>query len=306
VADRLARAGETLRLGSFFPLLAWETGRGWALDPPTTGFAEASVSPAADFDVRVSAPAGDRVLATGKRIGPSRWRARGVRDFALAVGRFDIARRPVRAGRATIVSVGVAHGLGVRPGPFLERMTGALDDLSRRYGAYPWPTLSLAVLPDLGASGIEYPTMIFQGPQSLDLATVHEVAHQWFYSLVGNNQARDPWLDEGITSWAQARADGMLRWYEEHPVPGPARGHLGKPMTFWDQRDRHYFAGVYVAGVQALAALGRPRRVDCALRSYVAANAYRTAHPGDVVAELGRAVPGAARVLARFGVRVRK
>jgi hypothetical protein len=304
VADRLARAGDTVRLGSFFPLLAWEAGRGWALDPPTTGFAEASVSPAADFDVRVTVPAGDKVLATGRRVGPSRWRARGVRDFAMAVGRFDVAHATVRAGRPTAVSVGVAQGLGVSPEPFLNRVAGALRDLSRRYGAYPWPTLSLAVLPGLGASGIEYPAMIFQGPQSLNWATVHEVAHQWFYGLVGNNQARDPWLDEGIASWAQARADRALDWYEGHPVPGQARGRLGKPMTFWDPRDRHYFAGVYVAGVQALSALGRPRLVDCALRSYVAANAYRIARPRHAVAELARVLPRAPGVLARLGVRV--
>jgi hypothetical protein len=314
VADRLSVTGQAVRLGSFFPLLAWEPGRGWATDPPTTGFAEASSSPAADFNVTVSAPRGDRVLASGRsdegasalRPGRARsaWRARGVRDFALAVGRFETAYRTVRFGRPIDVVVGVERGLTVSPRPFLDKVEGALRDLSRRYGPYPWGTLSLAVMPALGQAGIEYPTMIFQGADSLDWATVHEVAHSWFYGLVGNNQARHPWLDEGITSWAQARADGMLEWFESYPVPAAARGRLGKPMSFWDRRRGHYFAGVYVAGVQALAALGRPELVDCALRSYVAAQAYRIARPRDIVVALSRMRPRAPEVLARFGVLV--
>jgi hypothetical protein len=326
VADRLSVTGDAVLLGSFFPLLAWEPGRGWATDPPTTGFAEASSSPAADFNVTVSAPRGDRVLASGRsadgagsalrpgrarsasalRPGRARsaWRARAVRDFALAVGRFETASRTVRFERPIDVVVGVERGLTVSPRPFLDKIEGALRDLSRRYGPYPWGTLSLAVMPALGQAGIEYPTMIFQGSESLDWATVHEVAHSWFYGLVGNNQARHPWLDEGITTWAQARADGMLEWFQSYPVPVAARGRLGKPMSFWDRRSGHYFAGVYVAGVKALAALGRPQLVDCALRSYVAAHAYRIAWPRDVVVALSRVRPRAPEVLVRFGVRV--
>jgi hypothetical protein len=87
-------------------------------------------------------------------------------------------------------------------------------------------------------------------------------------------------------------------------VPAAARGRLGKPMSFWDRRRGHYFAGVYVAGVQALAALGRPELVDCALRSYVAAQAYRIARPRDIVVALSRMRPRAPEVLARFGVLV--
>ena len=39
--------------------------------------------------------------------------------------------------------------------------------------------------------------MIFLGENGIARATTHEVAHQWFYSLVGNDQGRDPVLDGG-------------------------------------------------------------------------------------------------------------
>jgi aminopeptidase N len=34
------------------------------------------------------------------------------------------------------------------------------------------------------------------------VATTHEIAHQWWYGLVGNDQYRDPWLDESFASYS--------------------------------------------------------------------------------------------------------
>src|SRR5260221_539925 len=65
VDDRVARSGDAVRLGSFFPILSWEPGVGWATDPPTSGFAEAATSPTADFAVTVTVSPGLGVLASG-------------------------------------------------------------------------------------------------------------------------------------------------------------------------------------------------------------------------------------------------
>jgi hypothetical protein len=55
------RGGSSVRLGTFFPLLAWEPGVGWATDPaPLRSVAETWTSPAADFDVRIKSPRGLR------------------------------------------------------------------------------------------------------------------------------------------------------------------------------------------------------------------------------------------------------
>ncbi|MGG7379094.1 M1 family aminopeptidase, partial [Escherichia coli] len=80
---------------------------------------------------------------------------------------------------------------------------------SRRYGAYRWSTYTVAATPDLFREGIEYPTLVFLGRGPfLDVITQHETAHQWFYSLVGNDQAHDPWLDEALATWSQLQIDG--------------------------------------------------------------------------------------------------
>lgn len=301
--DRVSHRGRSLRLGSFFPLLAWEPGVGWATDPPAGMLAEASTSPSADFDVRVRVPAGLRVVATGTRSRDGRWHATAVRDFALAVGPFHGAGTVVRAHAPVRVSV-VAEP-DVPRGATRRLLRGAATALvahSRRFGPYPWPAYTVVLMTDLGATGIEYPTLVFQGVQSISLATAHEAGHQWFYSLVGNDQARDPWLDEGLATWSQGRADGILRILERWPIPAAARGRLGAPVSFWRRHQEAYFAGIYAQGAKALASLGPPARVDCALRLYVARNAYGIARPADLVEVLTELFPDARRKLAGFGV----
>lgn len=301
--DRISQNGTSVRLGSFFPILSWEGERGWATDAPTTTLAESSTSPTADFDVAITAPPDLDLIATGAETSPGRWEARAVRDFAIATGDFEIVRRAVDAPRPVDVTVGVAAGLDAEPRVFATAIERALRDVSRRYGAYPWDTFSMAIMPDLGSAGIEYPTMIFQGENSLRNATTHEVAHSWFYALVGNNQARDPWLDEGITSWAQGRSDGIMGFFRDYEIAGDAQGRLGEPMSYWDGHEDSYYGGVYVQGVKALDALGSARGVDCALKRYVAENAYGVATTGDLLDALEPDFPRAARVLRRFGAR---
>ena len=67
---RIKGGGRSVRLGSFYPLLAWD-GHDWALDPPTTlASGEAWTTPTADFDVRLRHPSGLRALASGRQVRP--------------------------------------------------------------------------------------------------------------------------------------------------------------------------------------------------------------------------------------------
>ncbi|MFL5798939.1 MAG: hypothetical protein ACJ77A_13520 [Actinomycetota bacterium] len=301
ILDRLGNDGHTIRLGSFFPILAWVPGVGWATDPPTAMVAEASTSTTADFDVTVDAPNGSTVLASGVPHG-DRWTAIAVRDFALAAGPFDVASGTVNAPDPVKVTMGVQDGVPIPARDALGRVERDLRDLAGRYGPYPWPELHVVITKDVGRAGIEYPTMIFEGSAEFARTASHEVSHQWFYSLVGNNQARDPWVDEALATWGGANEDGYLGYALSQAANGVGRNHVASPMTFWDQHQDAYATGVYWRGAQALAALGPPARVDCALRGYVATNAYRVATTQDLVDALTRVFPDAPEVLKPFGI----
>ena len=303
--DRISRNGDSMRLGSFFPILPWEPGVGWATDPPAGGFAEASTAPTADFDLTVVVPEGYDVLASGTPdpARPGRFTATAMRDVAMSVGRFETVTAVANAPQAVQVTVGMHRGLvdnnGVRA--YLDRVVVALEDFGTRFGPYPWPAFSFAVTPSLGG-GIEYPGHVMQGQNTLGV-TSHEVGHQWFYGLVGNNQGRDPWLDEGLASWAEARVENRLAQFNARIIPPAAKNLVGEPMTFWADKPQVYSAGVYVQGAQALAALGDPALVDCALRVFVAQNAHRIARQPDLVRAAGTVFPDAAATLAAYGVK---
>ena len=302
VSDRISRTGDAIRLGSFFPILAWEPGVGWAVQPATSGFAEASMTPQADFVATVSVPAGLDVLASGVHDGNGRWTATAVNDFAMSVGRFSMASATANAPQPVQVTVGVHQGIAESPAAYASRIVRALEDFARRFGPYPWPTYTLAVTPQLGG-GIEYPMHVLQGPGTIGRTTSHEVAHMWFYALVANDQGRDPWMDEGLATYAEGRFEGTLDSIRSTPVPAAGRGHAGEAMTWWEPRQSIYYRSVYTQGAQAIAALGDAELVDCALRVYVARKGYRVARPGDFI-EAARAVfPDAAEVLGRYGIR---
>jgi len=287
--DRITRFNGGLLLGSFFPILAWDARRGWVMDAPAKILAESSTSPVADFTVRVRAPRGlTAVVSDGH----------AVRDVAVAVGRFAFASAAVHRVH---VRVAVARGGAASPKAVLGMATSALARLSHRYGAYPWSRYTVVVPPGFGAGGIEYPTLSFVGASRLARVVVdHETGHQWFYSLVGNDQAHDPWLDETLATWVQQQLDGQRR--PPPPLPSAARRHVGEPVNYWTRFPRAYFWGVYEEGANALRSLGDDAAIDCALRHYVARRAYSIAQPGDLLDELNRFIPGAERRLRAWGI----
>ena len=76
------------------------------------------------------------------------------------------------------------------------------------FGPYPFGEFDVVEAP-IYAGGMEYPGLIMVANQHYDVAgeylefiTAHEVAHQWWYSLVGNDQVMVPWLDESLTNFS--------------------------------------------------------------------------------------------------------
>ena len=80
---------------------------------------------------------------------------------------------------------------------------------SKWVGEYPYNQCT-AVESALGAGGgMEYPMLTNIGwsgnAQSLENVIVHEVGHNWFYGILGFNERRHPWMDEGINSYYEER-----------------------------------------------------------------------------------------------------
>jgi hypothetical protein len=305
VSDRLGVRGETAWFGSGLPLLAWVRGRGWAADPETAAFAEATTSEVMELrSLSVTRPAGLAVLATGAQVSDDGrtavFRARAVRDVLVATGRF---RTATAAAGGKQVLAGVAPGLADAPASVVREMARSLEAHASRFGVFPYERLVVAVVPDL-RGGVEYPGAILLGSGQAqgDATGSHEVAHEWWYGLVGGNQARDPWLDEAFATYAEGLDRGTAARYRSARVPADGRRRVGAPMTYWEGRPS-YYRSVYVQGaamlLEARAAVGAAA-FDEALRCHVRRNAHRVTTPQDVAASL-RHLPAAVRVLQRYG-----
>lgn len=95
----------------------------------------------------------------------------------------------------------------------LDALRVAMDRLDAWVGEYPYTTLTLVDALG-GAVGMEYPTFItawstsFPPPRTrtpIEDTIIHEFAHQYFYGMLASNEFEEPWLDEGFTSFFEAR-----------------------------------------------------------------------------------------------------
>jgi hypothetical protein len=177
-----------------------------------------------DYDVTVDTPAEMVVGATGKlddevRAGDRvarRFTQTSVHDFAFtAWSKF----REFTAQGADKVAIRVLFppGYEAAASAELETVRYGLDYFGRAYGRYPYPTLTVVHPPAAAveAGGMEYPTLIttggnwylpWTGTRVLDLVTIHELGHQWFYGLVATDEHEHPFLDEGLNSYAEIDA----------------------------------------------------------------------------------------------------
>jgi hypothetical protein len=92
-----------------------------------------------------------------------------------------------------------------------------LDQAEAIYGPYQWGRYDLLILPpSFPYGGMENPRLSFitpsliAGDRSLVSTIAHELAHSWSGNLVSNRSWRDIWLNEGTTSYLDARLMELL------------------------------------------------------------------------------------------------
>jgi hypothetical protein len=289
----------TAWFGTAFPLLAWQRGQGWIRDPAVDMYGETVTSE--EFQLAaltVTAATDQTVTATGSAVGTStptpgrtahRFTADSVRDVAVSVGHYDLTEQQI--GNVHVHVATPHSGTRVTGTDWAKQIGQEIGALQTLLGPYPYADIWATIVPTQN-DGVEF-------PQALQLANTrrrdtpallaHELAHQWFYSLVGNNQARDPWLDESLATLAQAIAASQQDQYQLADIPDRYIGQMGNPMQFWADNGGfdQYVRGVYDQGAATLLAARNQVGADTfdpALRAYINANAHRIATPNDVAA----------------------
>jgi len=87
----------------------------------------------------------------------------------------------------------------------LSVAVNALQTFNEMFGVYPYKTLSI-VKANFLHGGMEYPNLVLISDnlenEDYEYVIVHEIAHQWWYGVVGNDQYNHAWLDEGLAEYS--------------------------------------------------------------------------------------------------------
>jgi len=252
---RFGRGGGILAMGNWFPILSvyqdgWD--RHQYVDVGDAFFTEV-----ADFDVTVTSDVPVKIAASGPSTGQQgssqSFHGEGLRDFALAISdRYQL--RTMDVDGVNLLAYGPnASRLDV----YLAEAARTMRWYSANLSPYPYPTFTVAEVyasPTLSTAQ-EYPGLIMVYPalgsdgggtgSYSEYMVGHEMAHQWFYSIVGDDQIRDPWLDEAMASYVD-----LLSYREQ------------APSTF------DFYMARNLSGYRARATAGGDRPVNTTINDY--------------------------------------
>ncbi len=103
-----------------------------------------------------------------------------------------------------------------------DYLAQAVVYMSDLIGTYPWKEIKAVQGIYSGGANMEYPGITVIGEKTsdkdLERVIVHEVIHNWFYGILANNERKDPWLDEGFSTYYERRFFEMK--YPEEPLLG--------------------------------------------------------------------------------------
>lgn len=217
---RFGYYNNTVNLGNWYPIACVREEGAWRTDPYYSN-GDPFYSEPANYNVTFTTPTGWNVAGTGTvsteiagEETKTTFKAEKVRDFAMTASeRYTCIEEQIEGGPIvryyyTSDSEAQAH---------LATAATAVRTFSELFGAYAYPTLSVAITPFL-YGGMEYPQMVFVSDSLrgslLEEAIIHEIAHQWWYAAVGNDQINDAWMDEGLAEYS------TTLFYEKNPDYG--------------------------------------------------------------------------------------
>ena len=255
--DRFGYHNGLALMGTALPTLEVHDDQGWHHDP-FIDLGESFYSIVGSYRVTLNTPEAldtptSGVVASSTTPAPGRrettYVAKDVRDFAWAAGRL---RRVVGNSGDTrvVVSYQGAAISASEARTALRNAERSLDTFSSSFGTFPYREMDVVLAGFTTFGGMEYPTIIFTNP---DRSTVsHELAHQYWYGIVGDNEFAEPWLDESFATWSQFLPFGAWNNCSSQQADLPA--DITNDMAYWNTHTNQYWV-IYSGGGCLLANL---------------------------------------------------
>jgi hypothetical protein len=221
-----------MNLTDWYPFLPpFVDGEGWLVHNPWY-YGEHLVYPAADFEIKITltnAPPTTLIAASALDVGDEEvhhYRLLGARNFVWSVSpEYHLFQEQV--GGTTVLGYAFPYDVNAGEAAF-KTTVEALNLYNQLFGPYPFESMTM-IQADFN-HGMEYSGLYFLSnaffgtydgtPASyLVVIAAHETAHQWWFGMVGNDQALEPWLDEALCTYSEKiylenLYPAALNWWE--------------------------------------------------------------------------------------------
>ena len=209
---RFGYGENTVNVANWFPIASVNDDKGWNLNSYET-VGDPFYSDTSDFYVKILLPKKYKMGCTGKVVKETsdsdktlyEVEARQVRDFAFILSdKFHVDSD--KYNEVNINTYNLNEELS-KDATYIAK--SSMEIFSELFGKYPYDTYSV-IASDFFIGGMEYPTLIMidqslynnRDKFLLEYVIAHETAHQWWYSVVGNNEISEPWIDEALTEYS--------------------------------------------------------------------------------------------------------
>ena len=213
---RLGQFKGVTNLLNWCPVLAVYDGDAWDA-VPYVPWHQPWLNEAANYEARLRISPGQRVATGGHVVRRDvegtghqvlQIEGRGLRDFTIvASDRFEVYETHVDGIPVRVLAFPEHQGLARVA---LQIASECIAEYSEWFGPYPYEEFEL-VESYFGWNGNESSGLVMIDERILDAPQMasryvehlvsHEICHQWWYSSVGTDGYREPWVDEGIVQW---------------------------------------------------------------------------------------------------------
>ena len=210
INHRLGYGNNTINIGNFYPIVCvYEEGVGFKTDLYHSN-GDPFYSECANYDVTFTYPSTFTLASSGQLMSSTQtenqitsyMEGRKIRDFCLVLS--NIFQHTSTKVEKTIVNYyGYENDSNIDY--CLQVGTDALKTFNNLFGEYPYSQLSI-VKSNFVHGGMEYPNLVLISDEisqeDLAYVIVHEIAHQWWYGVVGNDENNHAWMDEGLAEYS--------------------------------------------------------------------------------------------------------
>ena len=301
-----------INFSDWYPFIpAYRAGLGWLMHEPGA-VGEHLVYDVADYRMAIrlaNSPANSIMTASAPAEvidGQHHYQLEAARNFAWSIG---TEYQTISQTVGTITVTGYVFPQHLEAGrAALQATSQALELYSDLFAPYPHRQLSFveADFPD----GMEYDGLYFLGseyyegyqgrPQGyLTAIAVHETAHQWWYALVGSDQALAPWLDEALATYSELlfyehTYPDLVKWWWEFRVKRFESAGFVDSTIYEHEGFRSYVNAVYLRGALFMEEVRRQMEDEAFLgflREYAILDGGRVATADEVFAIMWRHGP---------------